>query len=224
MNLAEAAIRNKTVTLVFTTLMVVLGVWSYLNLPRLEDPEFTIKDALIVTDYPGASAQEVADEVTDVLERAVQQLGQLERVESRSERGRSIVTATIKDRYDRNTLPQVWDELRRKVADAQSQLPPGAGPSRVLDDFGDVFGIFYALIGDDYSDAQLTEVAKMLRRNLILVRDVKKVEIFASQQEIVYVEMDRDRMARLGCVPRRFFPFFASRTWWFRRVLWMWGL
>ena len=95
MNLAEAAIGNKTVTLVFTTLMVVLGVWSYLNLPRLEDPEFTIKDALIVTDYPGASAQEVADEVTDVLERAVQQLGQLERVESRSERGRSIVTATI---------------------------------------------------------------------------------------------------------------------------------
>ncbi len=212
MNLAEAAIRNKTVTLVFTTLMVVLGVWSYLNLPRLEDPEFTIKDALIVTDYPGASAQEVADEVTDVLERAVQQLGQLERVESRSERGRSIVTATIKDRYDRNTLPQVWDELRRKVADAQSQLPPGAGPSRVLDDFGDVFGIFYALIGDDYSDAQLTEVAKMLRRNLILVRDVKKVEIFASQQEIVYVEMDRDRMARLGVRPEEIFSLLREQN------------
>jgi multidrug efflux pump subunit AcrB len=132
MNLAEASIRNKTTTLVFAVLMVVLGIWSYINLPRLEDPEFTVKDALIITSYPGASPKEVADEVTDVIERAVQQLGQLERVESRSERGLSTVTASIKDSYDRNTLPQVWDELRRKIADVQGQLPPGTGPSLVL--------------------------------------------------------------------------------------------
>ncbi len=205
MNLAEASIRNKTTTLVFTVLMVVLGIWSYINLPRLEDPEFTIKDALIITSYPGASPKEVADEVTDVIERAVQQLGQLERVESRSERGLSTVTASIKDSYDRNTLPQVWDELRRKIADVQGQLPPGAGPSLVLDDFGDVFGIFYAITGPDYSDAELNEVAKMLRRNLILVHDVKKVEIFAGQQETIYVEIDRDRLAQLGIRPEEIF-------------------
>ena len=205
MNIAEASIRRKTVTLVFAGLMVVLGIWSYMHLPRLEDPEFTIKDALIITPYPGASAQEVEKEVSDVIERAVQQLEQLDRVVSRSERGRSTVTVTIRDQYDRHTLPQVWDELRRKVSDAQRQLPPGAGPSLVLDDFGDVFGIFYALTGPDFSDAELYETAKLLRRELLLVPDVKKIEIFGHQQEVIYIELARDRIARLGIRPETIF-------------------
>ena len=205
MNIAEASIRNKTVTLVFAVLMVVLGIWSYLHLPRLEDPEFTIKDALIITPYPGASAQEVEKEVSDVIELATQQLEQLDRVVSRSERGRSTVTVTIKDQYDRHSLPQVWDELRRKVADAQRRLPPGAGPSLVLDDFGDVFGIFFALTGPDFSDAQLYETAKLLRRELLLVPDVKKIEIFGHQQEVIYIELARDRMAQLGIRPDTIF-------------------
>jgi multidrug efflux pump subunit AcrB len=204
-NIAEASIRRKTVTLVFAVLMVVLGIWSYMHLPRLEDPEFTIKDALIITPYPGASAQEVEKEVSDVIERAVQQLEQLDRVVSRSERGRSTVTVTIRDQYDRHTLPQVWDELRRKVSDAQRQLPPGAGPSLVLDDFGDVFGIFYALTGPDFSDAELYETAKLLRRELLLVPDVKKIEIFGHQQEVIYIELARDRIARLGIRPETIF-------------------
>lgn len=202
MNPAEIAIKNKTVTLVFTFLMVVGGILSYINLSRLEDPEFTIKDALIVTSYPGASATEVSDEVTDVIERSVQQMAQLERVTSRSERGRSTVTATIKDQYDSSTLPQVWDELRRRVGDAQRQLPPGATASLVLDDFGDVFGIFYAITGADYTENELYEVAKMLRQNLVLVDDVNKVEIFANQQEIIYVEMARNMVSQLGIQPR----------------------
>lgn len=205
MNLAEASIRNRTVTLVFTVLMVVLGVKAYFDLPRLEDPEFTIKDALIITNYPGASAVEVADEVTDVIESAAQELGQVERVTSRSERGRSTVTVTIRDQFGRDELPQVWDELRRKVNDAQRLLPPGAGPSLVLDDFGDVFGIFYALTGDDYSPAQLHEVARMLRRDLLMVHDVKKVDIFAAQPEVIYVEIARDRSAQLGISPAEVF-------------------
>ena len=205
MNIAEASIRRKTITLVFAVLMVVLGIWSYMHLPRLEDPEFTIKDALIITPYPGASAQEVEKEVSDVIERAVQQLEQLDRVLSRSERGRSTITVTIRDQYDRHTLPQVWDELRRKVSDAQRQLPPGAGPSLVLDDFGDVFGIFYALTGPDFSDAELYETAKLLRRELLLVPDVKKIEIFGHQQEVIYIELARDRIARLGIRPETIF-------------------
>ena len=205
MNIAEASIRRKTVTLVFAVLMVVLGIWSYMHLPRLEDPEFTIKDALIITPYPGASAQEVEKEVSDVIERAVQQLEQLDRVVSRSERGRSTVTVTIRDQYDRHTLPQVWDELRRKVSDAQRQLPPGAGPSLVLDDFGDVFGIFYALTGPEFSDAELYDTAKLLRRELLLVPDVKKIEIFGHQQEVIYIELARDRIARLGIRPETIF-------------------
>ena len=205
MNIAEASIRNKTVTLVFAVLMVVLGIWSYFHLPRLEDPEFTIKDALIITPYPGASAQEVEKEVSDVIELAAQQLEQLERVVSRSERGRSTVTVTIRDQYDRNSLPQVWDELRRKVGDARRHLPPGAGPSLVLDDFGDVFGIFFALTGPDFSDAQLYDTAKLLRRELLLVPDVKKIEIFGHQQEVIYIELARDRMAQLGIRPETIF-------------------
>lgn len=202
MNPAEIAIRNKTVTLVFTFLMVVGGIMSYLNLSRLEDPEFTIKDALIVTSYPGASAAEVAEEVTDVVERAVQQMGQLDRVTSRSERGRSTVTATIKVQYDRTTLPQVWNELRSRVGDVQRQLPPGATASLVRDDFGDVFGIFYAITGPDYTQAELYDVAKMLRQNLVLVNDVNKVEIFADQQEVIYVELARNMVSQLGIQPR----------------------
>ena len=121
--------------------------------------------------------------MSDVIELAAQQLEQLDRVVSRSDRGRSTVTVTIRDQYDRHSLPQVWDELRRKVADAQRRLPPGAGPSLVLDDFGDVFGIFFALTGPDFSDAQLYDTAKLLRRELLLVPDVKKIEIFGHQQE-----------------------------------------
>lgn len=205
MSIAEASIRNKTVTLVFAFLLVALGVWSYIHLPRLEDPEFTIKDALIITPYLGASASEVEKEVSDVIELAAQQMEQLERVQSRSERGRSTVTVTIRDQYDRHSLPQVWDELRRKVADAQRRLPPGAGPSLVLDDFGDVFGIFYALTGPDFTDAQLYETAKLLRRELLLVPDVKKIELFGHQQEVIYIELARDRMAQLGIRPETIF-------------------
>lgn len=205
MNLAEASIRNRTVTLVFAVLLVVLGVWSFVHLPRLEDPEFTIKDALIVTSYPGASAEEVEKEVSDVIELAAQQLEQLERVVSRSERGRSTVTVTIKDQYDRHSLPQVWTELRHKIGDAQRLLPPGAGPSVVFDDFGDVFGIFFALTGSDYSDADLYDTAKLLRRELLLVPDVKKAEIFGHQQEVIYIELARDRIAQLGIRPETIF-------------------
>ncbi len=212
MNIAEASIRNKVVTSVFAILLVVLGIVAYFNLPRLEDPEFTIKDALIVTPYPGASAEEVQKEVSDVIELAAQQLEQLERVVSRSERGRSTVTVTIRDQYDRHSLPQVWDELRRKVGDAQRRLPPGAGPSLVIDDFGDVFGIFYALTGPDYSDAQLYETAKLLRRELLLVRDVKKIEFFGHQQEVIYIELARDRMAQLGIRPDEIFALLREQN------------
>ena len=151
MNIAQFFIERRVITLVLTVVMLGVGVLSYDGLSRLEDPEFTIKDALIITPYPGATAAEVEEEVSDRLEIAVQKLAQLRRVVSRSERGLSTLTVTIKDKYDKNKLPQVWDELRRKVNDVQSDLPPGAGPSLVFDDYGDVFGIYLAIYGDGYS-------------------------------------------------------------------------
>ncbi|MCP3960487.1 MAG: efflux RND transporter permease subunit [bacterium] len=198
MNFAEIAIRQKTVTLVLTLVMLGGGMAAYQSMSRLEDPEFTIKDALVITPYSGASAAEVEEEVTDEIELAVQKMGQLKEIESKSDRGLSTVTVTIQDKYDRATLPQVWDELRRKVGDAQKNLPPGAGPSIVVDDFGDVFGVFIVVYGEEYSYAELKTVVDLLRRELLLVQDVAKIDTFGERAEAIYVELDRDRMSQLG--------------------------
>ena len=197
MNIAELAIRKSTITWTLSILLLVVGYMSFNTLSRLEDPEFTIKDAIITTPYPGASAKEVEEEVSDVIERAVQELGQLKRVQSTNTRGMSSVKATIKDEYDAARLPQVWDELRRKVNDYQSRLPPGAGPSIVNDDFGDVYGVYAVLSGEGYTMAQLYEYAKLLRRELLLVQDVKRVILWGTNTETIYVEMSRAKMAAL---------------------------
>lgn len=178
--------------------MLLGGLKAFQGMSRLEDPEFTIKDALVITPYPGASATEVEEEVTDRIELAVQQLAQLDEIESKSDRGLSTITVSIKDKYDGDTLPQVWDELRRKVNDAQRGLPPGAGPSIVVDDFGDVFGVFIAIYGDEYNYAELKDVVDMLRKELLLVDDVAKINTFGERREAVYIELNRDLMSQLG--------------------------
>ena len=144
MNLAEFSIRKSTVTWFFTVLIVIGGIWAYGGLGKLEDPAFTIKTAVIITPYPGASPLEVENEVTSLIESAAQKLGQTDKVRSLSKEGLSMVYVDIKPVYTARDLPQIWDELRRKVTDAQGSLPPGAGPSRVNDDYGDFFGVYYA--------------------------------------------------------------------------------
>jgi multidrug efflux pump subunit AcrB len=199
MNPGVLSVRNNRTVFVAMLLAVIGGFVAYRQLGRLEDPEFTIKEALIITPYPGASAEEVAKEVTNPIERAVQQLGQLDRVESESSRGMSIVTARVMDRYHKDAIPQVWDELRRKINDVQPQLPPSVrGQSVVRDDFGDVFGIFLAITGDGYSFPELRRYAEFLRRELLLVPGVKSVELFAAQEEVVFLEISRQRLAQLG--------------------------
>lgn len=201
MDIAGTAIKNRVVTLVLTFAMLAGGLLSYRDMGRLEDPEFTIKDALVMTPYSGASADEVEQEVSDVLEVAVQQLGQLKRVTSKSDRGLSTLTVTIKDNYDKSTLPQVWDELRRKVNDAAKDLPPGAGPSLVVDDYGDVYGVFVTVSGEGYTYAEIKDYVDLLRRELLLVQDVGKITTFGERVEAVYVEFDRDRMSQVGIPP-----------------------
>ena len=199
MNPGEFSVKNNRVVLVAMALAIIGGVAAYLNIGRLEDPEFTIKQALIITPCPGASADEVAQEVTNPIEIACQQLGQLDRVESESSRGRSVVTVTIKDRYDRTRMPQVWDELRRKVADVQVQLPPAVrGQSMVVDDFGDVYGIFFAVTGNGFALPELRRYVEFLRRELLQVPGVKSVALFGEQREVVFLEISRQRLAQLG--------------------------
>src|SRR6516162_4124782 len=190
MNPGVLSVRNNRVVFLAMFLVLVGGIAAYLQMGRLEDPEFTIKEALIITPYPGASAEEVAKEVTNPIESACQQLGQLKRVESESTRGRSVVSAIIKDRFHADRIPQVWDELRRKINDVQPRLPPSVrGTSMVIDDFGDVYGIFLTISGKDFSYPQLRRYAEFLRRELQTVRDVKKADLFAQQQEVVFLEI-----------------------------------
>ena len=138
MNPGVFSVNHSRIILALTFIILVGGIYAYQNLGRLEDPEFTIKQALIVTPYPGASPEDVAREVTNPIEIACQQMGQVDRIESESTRGRSLVRVHIKDRYQKDTIPQVWDELRRKVNDVQPRLPPSVrGTSQVVDDFGD---------------------------------------------------------------------------------------
>ncbi len=201
MSIAQACIDKKIVTYALSVAMLLAGALAYTKLGRLEDPEFTIKQAQIITQYPGATALEVADEVTDEIETAVQQMGQLKEVTSTSYPGKSIVLVEMKDKYGKEALPQIWDELRRKVGDIQGHLPPGCQPSVVFDDFGDVYGIYYAVYGDGYSYAELKEHAKLLRRELLLCQDVAKVELLGERPEVVYLEVSRAKLSQSGITP-----------------------
>lgn len=205
MKLVDYCLQNRMVTLVLI-IMIVIGGWlSYESLGRLEDPEFTIKEAVIFTPYPGATAEEVEQEITEPLETAVQQLKQLEEVRSISRAGLSIIFAEIQDSYDKETLPQVWDELRRKINDAAAGLPPGASAPIINDDFGDVYGIFLAITGDGYSQRELQKVTEDFRRELLLCEDVGRIDFWGFQQEAVYIEFDRAKLARLGLPPASIF-------------------
>lgn len=212
MNLADFTLRNRITVMALTACMFFGGMVAFQGLARYEDPEFTIKEALVLTPYPGASATQVEREVSDRIEKAIQQLGQLEWIESTNYRGMSRVRARMLDQYDKAALPQVWDELRRKVGDIQGQLPPGAGPSVVNDDFGDVWGVFIAIHGDEFSYAELKETAKLMQRELLLVQDVSKIDFWGVQPEVVYVEPDRDRMSQLGIAPSRIVDLLHARN------------
>ncbi len=201
MNPAAFALRKRTVMVAMTIMLIGGGFLSYQKLGRLENPDFTIKTALVVTPYPGASPTEVEEEVTDPIEEAIQSMSQLKEVYSTSKDGVSIVYVDVQDAFKSTQLPQIWDELRKKIGDMQNQLPPGAGPSIVNDDFGDVYGVFFALTGEDYSYAELKAYAEDLKTELLSCDDVAKVAFWGLQQEVVYVEFERARLAELGLSP-----------------------
>ncbi|WP_341316898.1 efflux RND transporter permease subunit [Paraburkholderia sp. IMGN_8] len=198
MKLARLLIERPLIAWVIALLSLVGGLYAYWNIGRLEDPKFTIKTAVVVTLYPGASAAEVENEVTDRLESSIQRMGQVDSLRSRSMPGYSEIRVQIRDVYSSEALPQVWDELRRQVSDVQPRLPPGAGPTLVLDKFGDVYGMFYALTGDGYTPAQLYEYARELRKQLLTLRNVSDVVIAGNQQEQITVAIDQAQLMANG--------------------------
>jgi multidrug efflux pump subunit AcrB len=207
MDIARYAIDKRLSVWVFIVLLLIGGYISYQSLGRFEDPEFIIRQAVIVTPYPGASAREVADEVTDVIESAVQALQELKEVKSVSKQGLSEVTVEIKLAFSktRGELEQVWDKLRRKVSDAQRQLPGGAGPSFVNDDFADVYALFYAVTGDGYSDSQLQDYVEFLQQELALIPGVAKTAMLANKTEQIYIELSAERLAMFGVSSEQLF-------------------
>jgi multidrug efflux pump subunit AcrB len=198
LEIARSAIERPVNTWLLVLLCFIGGLWGLDSVGRLEDPAFTIKQALVITAYPGATAVEVEQEVTELLESSIQQLPQIKRITSKSKPGVSEITVEIKDTYDKHTMPQVWDELRRKVHDAQKDLPKGTHPSIVNDDFGDVYGIFYAVTAPGFSTKEILDISTFLRRELLTVPNVAKVETVGERTETIYIEISNDRLTRLG--------------------------
>ncbi|MHC5114848.1 MAG: efflux RND transporter permease subunit [Planctomycetota bacterium] len=155
MGLASFAVRNRATTYFVVLVVAIAGLASFFGLGQLEDPEFTVKTAVITTLYPGASPEEVELEVTDRIEIALQELPQLDYIESWSSPGQSLISIDIKAKYWSDALPQVWDEMRRKINDVLPSLPPGVQAPVITDDFGDVFGFQLAVIGDGFTHAEL---------------------------------------------------------------------
>ncbi|MEM1433133.1 MAG: efflux RND transporter permease subunit [Pseudomonadota bacterium] len=199
-NLAELSIRYPLFCWIAMIICLVGGWQAYDRMPRFEDPEFTIRVAKVFTPYPGASPQEVVDEVTEPIETALQQLAEVKEISSVSSAGLSEINVEVRFDYSktRSDLQVVWTKIRNAVKDAESDLPPGAGPSTVNDDFGDVYGIYYMLTGDGFSDAELIEFAKQLRKDLLLIEGIAKIQLIGEQKEAIYVEVPRERASALG--------------------------
>lgn len=204
--------RNKTSSWLLLLLLLVGGSVALQGLGRLEDPEFTLKQAMVVTSYPGASAQQVEEEVTHRLESAIQELEYVRHMTSISKPGLSQITVEMQDTYRKRELKQIWDELRRKVNDNQHRLPPGAGHSQVIDDFADVYGVLLAFTGDGYSMRALHDHARLIQRELVTIEGVAKARISGPQQQQVVVEVSRARLTNLGISPQRIYDLLSTQN------------
>ncbi len=186
-------------TILFT--VIVGGIFSYIKIGKLEDAEVPIKSAMVITPYPGASAHEVELEVTDVLEKAIQKLENIEDITSVSEAGLSIITIEITPVVRTPQLPQLWDHLRRKVHDVSGELPQGAYEPIVNDDFADVYGILYAITAEGYSHNELIKYTEYIEKKLLAVEGVRRSQIFGKQTESVDIIFSSEQLAALNINP-----------------------
>ncbi|MGX1926869.1 efflux RND transporter permease subunit [Vibrio sp. NH-7] len=198
MNIAEYSIKNKVISWLFLVILAIGGYTSFMDLGRLEDPAFTIKDAMIISTYSGATSQEVEEELTYPLEKEIRKLPYVDRITSTSSNGMSQIMVSMEMEYGPDELPQIWDEMRRKINDLRPNLPSGVNSIQILDDFGDVYGIMLMLTGEGYDYIELKRYADYLSRELELVDGVGKVAIAGDQQEQLFVEISLERLAALN--------------------------
>ena len=200
MNIARASIRRTAVVLFLCVATAVAGVAAYFQIGKLEDPAFTIKTAVVTVSYPGATAYEVEQEATSRVEDAIQSMGEVKHIRARSTPGLAILYVDIKDRYMSDQLPQIWDVLRQKISDVQMSMPSGS-VIMVNNDYGDVYGQYYALVGDGCTMKELWDYADFLKKQLVLVDEVASVKVQGEQKEGVYVEFSASRLSALGLSP-----------------------
>ncbi len=201
MKIARASIERRLVVLFLCLLVAVAGVFAYFRIGKLEDPTFTIKTAVVTAVYPGATAYEVESEVASRIEDAVQAMGEIKHIRSHCMPGMAIIYVDIKDKYTSAYLPQIWDVLRQKLVDVQPYMPAGC-TVMINNDFGDVYGQYYALIGDGYTMKELWDYADFLKKQLVLVPNVASVKVLGEQSECVYVEFSTNRLSSLGISPQ----------------------
>ena len=185
----------------FIAVLVAGGLFAFLSMSKLEDPEIKVKQAMVITVYPGASAHKVELEVTDILEKSIRSMGEIDNIQSRSLADVSQITVEMKSTVSPQELEQQWDMLRRKVTNAQASLPEGARPSVGMDEFGDVYGMFYAMTTDGIADEELIDYAQLVKRELQDIEGVRKVEIYGDRKPCINIEIIRDKMANLGVHP-----------------------
>lgn len=198
MKLVKYFLQKKSVTILILVLVLAGGLFSYIKMGKLEDAPFTIKQALVLTPYLGASPSEVQSQVTDILEESIQSLGELYYLKTENRAGLSKITVYVKKEIRAEEMQQLWDKLRRKVNDVQNKLPAGAGTSIVNDDFGDVLGVFYGLTGNGRTYRELEDKAQTIKNELLKIKDVAKVEIYGVQTPTIDISVSPSVMAQSG--------------------------
>jgi len=198
-NFTESALRNNRVTIIFLAVILASGIMAYTTLPRAEDPGFTIRTALVVTHFPGASPERVEQLVTDKLEEVIQEMPEIDFVTSESRTGVSFIYVNIQPRY--KAMRPIWDSLRRKVDRAASDLPDGVIGPYVNDEFGDVFPVMLTVTGDGFTYAELKDAADDVRDEILRLDEVAKVEIYGAQAERIFIEYNNARLAEVGLSP-----------------------
>ena len=202
MNIPKYSLENQKIIYFFLAVMLIGGIYSFFKLPKKEDSPFVIKQAVLVTQYPGATPQEVEKLVTEPIEREIQAMSDVFQIKSESYFGMSKISIELQPTLSPDYMPVKWDELRRKVANIQPRLPSGASSISVSDDFGDVFGIYYALTADEgYTYDDLRNWAQKIKTELSPVPGVQKVYLFGEQTQVVNVKISIPKLANLGIDP-----------------------
>ena len=202
-NLSEWALNHQSFVLFVMIVLAVLGVLSYQRLGQSEDPPFTFKVMVIRSNWPGASAREVEQQLTDKIEKKLQEAPHVDVIRSYSKPGESLVFLVLKDSTPASAVPDAWYQVRKKIGDIRQSLPAGVQGPFFNDEFGDTYGNLYALAGDGFGYAALKDNAERIRDQLLRVPDVAKVDLLGVQDEKIFIELSNVRLATLGVDPNQ---------------------